>query len=437
MRKTVILLMATAVFLMAAGTLFASGAQESGAEAGKQQEVVLQWWTIDSEEFSAEAQQELAKIYSEATPGVRVEVTVLPSAGFGQKMDTALNAGVGAPDVAIYWNNRWFPYALVLDDFIKKDGFDKDQYIDSFWKTRALWDGKVIGLPTSLGATIIIYNKDLFDAKGAPYPSADWTAYDFIETAKKLVNPETMSWGSDRPRKPFRTVWHNYGALPYSDDSTTVDGYFNSPEMVDAYTWFWDLVHSGATPSASELSNLGNEGTGPVDLFLAGRIAMANLNQGHLRTIIEHGMNVGVLPEPQVEGKQRYVNAWASMLSVWKESDHPYEAWNFLKYLCGPEGQSFLMQRSKLVPTIASLLPDLPDGDTEHMKAFFDVLKYPQIAEWNQSHPSYSQIEKAAQDLWDMIDLKLIERDEIPVILNEMVPEMQKVLEENVAKLGS
>ena len=421
--------------LVLAAPIFATGDSESANM--EQKEITLQWWTIESEEFTAAGQTELAKAYSDATPGVTVKVTILPSSGFGQKMDTALNAGVGAPDVAIYWNNNWFPNALELGPYIEKDNFDTSQYIESVWKTRTSWEGKVIGLPTSLGATLILYNKDLFDAKGVPYPSADWTTDEFIEIAQKLVDTDTKTWGSDRPRKPFRTVWHNYGAMPYSDDSTTVEGYFNSDEMAAAYTWFWNLVHSGATPSSSELSSLGTEGTGPVDLFMAKRIAIANLNQGHLRRIVESGMNVGVLPEPRVAGQQRYVNAWATMLAVWKGSDHPQEAWEFLKYLCGPEGQSFLMERTKLIPTITSLLPKLPDGNTEHMKAFFEVLENPQVAEWNQTHASYSQIEKAARDFWDQIDLKLIDRNEIPGILNDMVPDMQKVLDESVERLGS
>lgn len=436
MRKCVMIAV-VALLLAVSGAAFATGNPNDGGSGGSMEEVVLQWWTVESEEFTAAAQTELAEVYSAATPGVTVEVTILPSSGFGQKMDTALSAGVGAPDVAIYWNNNWFPEALVLDPYIERDNFDTSQYIESFWKTRAMWDGKVIGLPTSLGATLILYNKDIFDAQGVAYPDADWTTYDFIEIAQKLVDEETRTWGSDRPRKPFRTVWHNYGAMPYSDDSTTVDGYLNSQAMIDAYTWFWDLVHAGATPSASELSSLGTEGTGPVDLFRAGRIAMANLNQGHLRRVVAEGMNVGVLPEPQVPGKQRYVNAWATMISVWKGTEHPDEAWDFLKYLCGPEGQSFMMARTNLIPTIDALLPNLPDGDTENMKAFFDVLQYPQVAEWNQSHASYSQIERAMQDFWDQIDLKLIGRDEIPKILNDLVPDMQEVLDESVERLGS
>ena len=432
MKRVLFLLAFTVVALALATSVFATAAEE-----GAEEEITLQWWTIDSEEFTAAAQTELAAVYSEATPGVTVEVSIFPSSGFGQKMNTAMDAGVGAPDVAIYWSSNWFPHALVLDPYIAADNFDTGQYIDSVWKTRTSFQGNVIGLPTSLGATLILYNKDLFDAQGVSYPSADWTTDDFIEIAQQMVDTDTQTWGSDRPRKPFRTVWHNYGAMPYSDDSTTVDGYLNSQEMIDAYSWFWDLVNANATPSASELSNLGTEGTGPVDLFMAERIAIANLNQGHLRRIVEAGMNVGVLPEPQVVGSQRYVNAWATMLSVWDGSEYPQEAWDFLKYVAGPEGQAFMMERTKLIPTITALLPGLPDGNTEHMRAFFDVLEYPQVAEWNSSHASYSQIEKGMEDFWDQIDLKLIDRDEIPGLLNEMVPAMQDVLDESVERLGS
>ena len=155
-KRVLFLLAFTVVALALATSVFATAAEE-----GAEEEITLQWWTIDSEEFTAAAQTELAAVYSEATPGVTVEVSIFPSSGFGQKMNTAMDAGVGAPDVAIYWSSNWFPHALVLDPYIAADNFDTGQYIDSVWKTRTSFQGNVIGLPTSLGATLILYNKDI------------------------------------------------------------------------------------------------------------------------------------------------------------------------------------------------------------------------------------------------------------------------------------
>ena len=130
-----------------------------------------------------------------------------------------------------------------------------------------------------------MYNKDVFDDEGVEYPTEEWTPQDYLEIAKALRNEDKRRWGGDRPpRSPSALSWRNMGATnPYSDDSTTVEGNINSPESVAAYTWLWDLVDSGATPNRpADLEVLGTEGTGPVDLFIAGRLGMATLNPGSM-----------------------------------------------------------------------------------------------------------------------------------------------------------
>ena len=252
-----------------------------------------------------------------------------------------------------------------------------------------------------------------------------------------MTDPSKKHWGGDRPRGPYRAIYFNYGARPYSDDSTTVDGYLNGPESVAAYTWLWDLVNSGATSTPAEIEVLGTEGTGPVDLFLAGRLAMATLNQGHMLNAVEAGTNFGIVPEPGLPGKPRYVHGWALTCSIWKRTQHPQEAWEFLSYWVGREGQKYLMENANCFPSIPSVLEEYEDADKDYAQAFFEVLDLEQDAEWLGGHPCYrGAVERAVRDVWDKIMYADMERDQIQAELDSFVPAAQDALDECVPRLG-
>ncbi len=399
--------------------------------------VTIEWWTVDSEEYSEQVQRDMAKQFEAENPDIKINVTVLPEDGFTDKMTTTLGAGQGAPDVAFFWDNNWFPQALDLTPYLK-DSKDvtPDIYFPGNWKTRALWQDKVIGLPLGVGANFVMYNKDLFDKAKVPYPSADWTTDDYLKLVAQLNDPASKRWGGDRPRGPFRAIWYNYGAFPYSDDSMKVDGYLNSAESVAAYTWLWDLVNTNATPTPADLDVLSKAGTGPVDLFLAGRLAMATLNQGHMLNAAKAGINFGIVPEPKGPGKERFVNGWSLTVSIWKGSKHPDEAWKFLSYWAGPKGQKFLMDNGNLIPSIPPILGTYKNAGTDYARSFFDVLKLKHVAEWDNAHPCKGTVLRAAQDAWDLIMLGKIKRDEIKAKLDSLVAPAQKELDACRARLG-
>lgn len=441
MRQSAVWLSILAVLAVLVGCV-APATPAPGADAGAAAEpagevVTIEWWTVNSEEYSEEAQRGMVAEFEAAHPNIKVNMTVLPTEGFDEKMTTTLGAGQGAPDVAFFWNNNWFPEALDLTPLIEADPeFDPEMYFPGFWQTRAVWGDTIVGLPLGVGANFVMYNKDLFDQAGLEYPSADWTAEEYIDLAEQLTDMDQRRWGGDRPRGPFRAIWNNYNAFLYSDDSTTVEGYLNGPESAAAYTWLWDLVDQGSTPTPADLEVLGSEGTGPVDLFLANRLAMATLNQGHMLNAVEAGANFGIVPEPAGPGDERFVNAWSITASIWKGTEHPQEAWEFLKYWVGMEGQEYLMLNGNLFPSIPALFDSHPDADAEYVQAFKSVLEMRQVAEWNNAHPCQSVVLRAAQDAWDKINLGQVGRDEVQATLDSVVPAAQDALDECTPRLG-
>ncbi|HPH97562.1 MAG TPA: extracellular solute-binding protein [Anaerolineaceae bacterium] len=399
--------------------------------------VTIEWWTVPSEDFSEEVQRAMVAEFEKTHPNIKVNMTLLPADGYDSKMTTVLGTGQGAPDVAFFWLAEWLPQALELEPYIAKDNFDTGMYYPALWRTYALFNGKVVAMPLSVGANFVMYNKDMFDAKGISYPAAEGvTAEEYVELTGKLADSTNMVWGSDRPRAPFRAIWFSFGAQPHSDDNMTVDGYLNSDAAVKAYQWAWDLVKTNGTPSTSDLETLSKtQATGPVELFLANRIAMSTLNQGHMLAAIKAGKNFGIMPEPYSKDKGPYVNAWSLSVGIYKGSKNPDAAWEFLKYWAGPEGQKFLMDNGTLFPSIPTVLATSQYKDNDAVKAFFKVLELPNVNEWRQTHKCNSTVVKAAADLWDMINLQKIERDGIEAQLDSMVPAAQTALDECRAKL--
>jgi multiple sugar transport system substrate-binding protein len=402
-----------------------------------QDTVTIEWWSVSSEEYSEEVQRALVDAFEAEHPNIKVNLTILPESGFTDKMTTTLGAGEGAPDVAFFWDSNWYPQALDLTPYIEADpNLGPETYLEGFWNTRAVWQDKIVGLPLGVGANFVMYNKDVFDEAGVDYPTADWTTDDFIRIASQVADPDKHRWGGDRPRDAYRAIWNNYGSFLYSDDSMTVDGYLNSPQTVAAYTWLWDLVDSGATPTPADIEILGTEGTGPIDLFMAGRLAMATLNQGHMLNAIDAGVNFGIVPEPQVAGNERYVNAWSLTASIWAGTKHPDEAYQFLSYWVGPEGQRFLMENGNLFPSIPSVLAEYKYADTDYAQAFFQVLELRQVAEWKNAHPCFGTVNRAVTDVWDLINLGEIGRDQIESTLNDYADDAQAALDECRPRLG-
>ena len=398
--------------------------------------VTLSFWQPGSEVITEEVLRDLMHKFEAAHKDIKIELTVLPSDGFSEKMTTVIGASVGAPDVSFFWDDNWLPECLDLRPYIEADGFDTGMYLEGAWDAWAPWRDRIVGLPFGVGANFIMYHKGLYDEVGVPYPEWDLTTEQYLELIPKLTDKTKMRWGGDRPRGPYRAIWFNYGARPFSEDGTTVDGYLNSPKSVAAYTWLWDLVATDATPTSAEIETLSVAGSGPVDLWMAGRIANATLNDEHMLRAFKEGVDFGVIPEPMVPGNERWVHSWSLRASVWSKTKEPEAAWTFLKYWAGPEGQRSLFEQERLSPSIKTLIEEFEGSLKPQTQAFFKVAEFSNSYAWINKHPYFWNVIGAITDIWDRIQLHLIERDEIEAALNALVPDAQKALDEARERLG-
>ncbi|MBE2183529.1 MAG: extracellular solute-binding protein [Anaerolineae bacterium] len=152
-------------------------------------------------------------------------------------------------------------------------------------------EGPVYGVPNGFTPMVFYYNPEVFANAGVEVPTSDWTVEDFLHTTQMLTidsqgrnamdpdfDPESIEQYGVRVRKFFilenlAWVWA-FGGDIISEDGTTVDGYLNSPETIEAITFLRDLVlENHVAPPPNALDQMIQERSFP-SVFLDGQVAM-------------------------------------------------------------------------------------------------------------------------------------------------------------------
>lgn len=132
------------------------------------------------------------------------------------------------PDIFLYalaeMQEHLLPYGLQYDmtEFVKKNGYDLSRFNPAVLQTirNASGEGRLYGLPESVGSDMMFYNKDMFDKFGVPYPQDGMTWDETYQMSRKLTN---FSDGVQYRGVTlfFRTVLaNNSDSLPLIDPKT-------------------------------------------------------------------------------------------------------------------------------------------------------------------------------------------------------------------------
>ncbi|MBX3084420.1 MAG: sugar ABC transporter substrate-binding protein [Anaerolineae bacterium] len=300
--------------------------------------------------------------YQKVNPNVTVEYVNVPPGEFLQKLQT-LAAADDLPDVfymADGWFGSWVSRGLLLpiQDMIPADQL-KDVWPAAI--ARYSYDGTVVGqgtlyaLPKDLGPFVMVYNKDLFDAKGVAYPATDgsWTWDKALEDYKKLTefdaDGKPVSFGiGDIP--PEAVVWTN-GADFMNEDRTKVT--VDDPLFTEAIQWRADLanVHH-VMPNAQDLAS-----QGAYDMWLAGKIGTFVMGPWDQPAFWElpFKWDIGFFPSsPRTMTPAMWTGSMGYAVSA--KTAHPKEAVDVLRYLSlSEQGQRQFYQLGQQAPNLISM----------------------------------------------------------------------------------
>lgn len=267
-------------------------------------------------------------------PGIDVKVETAPYADYFTKLQT-LVAGGTAPDVFELNYENFVSYASkgVLADMTAmaaaESGF-ADKFYPKAYQAFSR-DGKQYGLPQSFSDVVLFYNKDLFDAAGVGYPTAEWTWKEELEAAQKLTSADKGVWGDYAPIQFFEfyktAAQSGCGVFGADGKSVTI----NEKGCVDSLTWMVDKINKyKVTPTDADMA-----GVSDGDLFKQGKIAMLRTGIWMFSAFKDAPFKWDIALEP---GNTQKAHAFfANSVAISASSKNQEAAWKWAQFFTGSD----------------------------------------------------------------------------------------------------
>lgn len=297
-------------------------------------------------------------------------------------------AGGTAPD--LFWLDQdhmaWAYDGVLLDisEYLANDDRDvanPEDYFPGVWQTVALNDG-VFGLPWIAQPVVLYYNRDIFDAMGVEYPTADWTWDDFKAAAEALTTEEHYGFTLNGWPPIHMFIW-SFGGEVISEDLQTSP--IDTPEAIAGAQFYADMIYNPVCCPTEEV--LAEEGF--AEMFKAGRVAMFMGGAADDLDRVE-GLNVGVSPVPKGVNGENVTFAWTAATVINAKTEHPDLAYEALIQLTEGIHSWKIVSPRVSQATVEHLVASEPRKEANaeailaavpYMRAFRIV---PRFAEWSQ-----------------------------------------------------
>jgi multiple sugar transport system substrate-binding protein len=373
-----------------------SGSSNGGGNGSDQEVVTLKLGFYGEGDYLNRMETEWIPEFEQLHPNIKVETAADPDKiGFYQRLKTQFAAD-SSPDIARIIIEEFPSLAekgalLSIQNYIERDNSELDMgdfapsLLDAF-----KYKNELYGIPTDWNSSIIHYNKDLFDKAGVPYPNENWTWEDFRDAAKKLTVDKNGDGKMDQygfaitDRLFWMVPWiYGAGGSLLNEDMTA--SALDTPEAKEGLKFYTNLV----TKDKSALHLGGANPANIYDVFVNGQVAMASFCRCGL-TNLEGKVNFDVaqMPNgPKQLGSVFGVGSYAIM----KKTEHPEEAWVFLKWLTDKEMQLKITDTGSHVPTRKSVTEtDEFNNTPEHGEIYW---KDSEDAKLIESPAQFSEIE--------------------------------------------
>ena len=313
-----------------------SDSTEGDAEDGEDQadsteQVELTYYTFSAAPDHLEDLDAIVAGFEEENPGVTIDVQTAAFDEYFTQLQTRVASGE-APDTfeINYENFVTYAEAGTLMDLsgMVGDTIDPDRFYSDAYEVFALNDTQY-GLPATFSNVVLFYNKDLFDAAGLDYPTADWTWEDERAAAEQLTDTENEVWGTFQPIsffEFFKVLAQNGGEF-FNEDKT--EATFDSPEGVEAAQW---LLEKPGTIMPTDADMGGQD---DAAMFAGGQLAMWHNGIWQFSAMQDVDFEWDIVVEPGNVTNATHFFANAVVASA--DTENPEEAAAWIQYLASSD----------------------------------------------------------------------------------------------------
>ena len=347
MRKFVFFGTAVLTAVLCAAALGGCTKKASGGAAGEREaggDALINFYASTDHGFI----ERMVADYNGLKRGIQVTAHYIPNDDYDDKIKVlAASASEGMDAVWIRTPAQTQQYiannALAdLSPYAAESGLDLGPIKDSSLLGASTGEGKFYGLPTTGSCWLLFYNKDLFDAKGIPYPvNLTWDQY--LDLAKQLTYTEggVKYWGSVVP--PWTM---NLGASAGGE-------YLTAPEPMPLTRRYVEALYRAYAGDKSH-PGIAEMNTGTFDIngyFGAGNIYMM-INGDWEFFLLDTDFEYAAAPLPVFENvPQGSSVGQASYYCVSRNSKRPKEAYNFIEWCTTSPGGTTIYAEASHVPS--------------------------------------------------------------------------------------
>lgn len=326
--------------------------------------------------------EDCAAVFMENNPNIAIEIEQL---GWGDYW-TAIQSGFITGDAPDVFTNHLakYPEFVVLEQildvqpWVERDSVATDIYYPGLAE---LWvkDGARYGLPKDWDTVAVIYNVEMLEAAGIDPAIMDtwtWNFEDGGEFEEVIAQLSLDANGNNGLSADFDTenvvqygfanAWNfagPYGQTEYSMFTNATgwthvnelwgDTYnYDDERFINTIQWMVDLwLVDGYSPSFADQAGLSR-----LALFQSGQSALVIDGSWMIGSYLASEFEVGFGRLPAgPEGRKSMFNGLAD--SIWTGSEHPDEAWEWVKFLASAECQTIVGESGVVFPAI----PDAAD----------------------------------------------------------------------------
>lgn len=284
--------------------------------------------------------QGLAETFQETHPGIFVDVQ---APNFSAEPQTLLQAAQNAD--CMQWHNpilNWQTRQTLLnvDPFLDAGGsVSRDDFypvaLAPFTAQGQLW-----GLPASVNVTVLAYDRDLFDAAGVPYPTAQWTPQQFQETAIALTQGEGQGkqygfMSSAYELGDLLPMLERAGARLVQEGADLPVPTFDDPSVVEAMRWYTALTTQyGVKPVFTTSFGGFRDQNARRALRNDERVAMwSDFAQDHVSGQLQGNAGYAPLPAAGADVSSGFQSTSAYFISAEASQEARQACWQWISFL--------------------------------------------------------------------------------------------------------
>lgn len=386
-------------------------------------------WAFWGDPWEVEINKQIIEVFENDNPHIKIEIFHRSWDDYFKDVRDQLDKDEPVADV-LFWSQAPIDipkgYFLNLAPLIAAEDYNLDDFYEGLLIHYKIGDDAIYGLPRDSDTKVIFYNKRLFNRANVSFPQDNWRWTDLRETAIALKEAEVAEYSFAYEVNNWWMIWvWQNGTTIFDDKLFPTRSYLGDPAAAEAIQYLADLTNvDQVTPPYEILKSSENI----AQLFKEEKVAMAFGNHSLVPTFSEiNTFEWEVVGLPKQKKAANLVSGAGYFIAA--NTQHPDEAWTFLKFLAGPKGQAIFTEAGLFVPARRSV------AESEIFlkpRAAYDIQTFLEEVEIGQANPAFP----GANEIINLMNRDVL----VPVwrgeqaaahALQAALPEIERIIDEN------